>query len=140
MAAAKFGPWHLTSIFVKSSLSSTVSWLGCLLNIFFPQQFKQSYLAGGITVILRSKGLLTCMCLVTDFLLESQYTGQVDNSSSRGAGSSHVLSGVNFLHFYVCIFPWSLSAIPKQKELCSILLSLWQNTPTDGMLSSHAVH
>jgi len=63
------------------------------------------------------------MSLATNFLLESQYAGQVDNSSSGGAGSSHVPSCVFFLHFYVHVFTWSLSVIPKYKELNYIRFS-----------------
>lgn len=93
----------------------------------------------GEIIIGEAKVLLTCMCLVINFLLESQDTGQVDDSSPRGAGGSHLLPGVIFFHVYVRVFPWPLSAIPNQKELCPILPLHRQTPPTDGMFSSHAV-
>lgn len=55
--------------------------------------------------------LRTLMSPLINFFLESQNTGEVNDSSTGGTSCCHFLSGLVFHHFHIRVFPVSLAAI-----------------------------
>lgn len=55
--------------------------------------------------------LRTLMSPLINFFLESQNTGEVNDSSTGGTSCCHFLSGLVFHHFHIKVFPMSLAAM-----------------------------